>query len=160
MYKVTKTPKCTELPKTELEDLTVKNTLCTLNTYPWGQTFHPFCSTISHFRHKVAKNQNYSIHTKCLPPKAQNFGLFRSTIINFRDTTCTRSPKFGNALNDPKLNLTTWQSKLPYIHQILTPDVQILVRFALRPAVSKISHSLSFSIDYHVKGPKKNTKKC
>ncbi len=41
----------------------------------------------------------------------------------------------------------------------LPPEVQILVRFALRPAVSKISHILSFPIDSHVKRPQKRTKK-
>ncbi len=34
----------------------------------------------------------------------------------------------------------------------------MLVRFALRPAVSKISHILSFTIDYHVKRTKKEQK--
>ncbi len=61
--------------ETEFEYLTVKSTLYTLNTYPWGP----------------------------------NFGLFCSTISRFRDT-CTRSAKIGNALNDPKLKLKTWQS--------------------------------------------------
>ncbi len=44
------------------------------------------------------------------------------------------------------------------MHEILTPEAQILFRFALRPAVSKISHILSFPIDYHVKRPKKEQK--
>ncbi len=73
----TKIPKylsqCTEWPQTDPEHLTVKSTLYTLNTYPWGPPFAPF----------------------------------RSTISRFRDTTCTRSVKIGNALNDPKLNSNT-----------------------------------------------------
>ncbi len=66
-YKVAKNWKCTKLPQTELEHLTVKSTqytLCTypqrskisvkstlyiLTTYPKAQIFHPFCSTTSHF---------------------------------------------------------------------------------------------------------------
>ncbi len=36
MYKATKNWKCTEWPQTELEDLTVKSTLYTLNTWPWN----------------------------------------------------------------------------------------------------------------------------
>ena len=38
-----------------------------------------------------------------------------------------------------------------------TPEVQILVRFALRTAVSKISHILSFPIDSYVKRPQKSS---
>ena len=47
---VTKYWKCTQWPQTELEHLTVKSTLYTLNIYLWGPNFHPFCSTISCFR--------------------------------------------------------------------------------------------------------------
>ena len=42
------------------------------------------------------------------------------------------------------------------MHYIFTPEAQILVCFALRPAGSKISHILLFPIDYHVKRQKKN----
>ena len=72
MYKAGKNRICTEWPQTELEHLTLKSTLHTLNTYSQGP----------------------------------NFGSFRSTVSRFRDTTCTRSAKIGNAPNDPKLNLT------------------------------------------------------
>ena len=37
-------------PQTELEHLTVKTTLYTLNTYPWGPNFSPFHSTTSSFQ--------------------------------------------------------------------------------------------------------------
>ncbi len=57
--------------------------------------------------------QKYSIYTY---PWGPNFSPFCSTISCFQDT-CTRSMKIGNALNDPKLNLNTWQSKVPCIHQ-------------------------------------------
>ncbi len=52
-------------------------------------------------------------------------------------------------------NWTWTRPKVPYVHYIITHGVQILVCFALRPAFSKISHILSFPIDYHVKRPKK-----
>ncbi len=68
-----------------------------------------------------------------------NFGPFRSTISRFRDTICTRSAKIGNAPNYPKLNLNTSQSKVLDIHYSYC-KVQILVRFALRLAVSEIQH--------------------
>ncbi len=50
IYTVGENRKCTEWPQTELEDLTVKSNLCTLNTYPWGPNFGPFHSTNSRFR--------------------------------------------------------------------------------------------------------------
>ncbi len=107
MYKVGESQKCTEWTQTELEDFTIKCTLYTLNTRPWGPNFGPFRSTGSRFR-----------YTTC--------------------TTCTRWAKIGTAPNDSKLNLSTWQSKVLYIHLVLTHEAQILVRFALRLAVSEI----------------------
>ena len=79
--------KCTEWPQTELEHLTVKGTLYTLNTYPWGSNFGLFCSTIKHFQDTTCtrlpinrnctewpqtklqhwNSQKYSIYTKYLP---------------------------------------------------------------------------------------------
>ena len=41
--------KWTEWPQTDLEDLTVKSTLYTLNTYPWGPNFRQFRSSTSRF---------------------------------------------------------------------------------------------------------------
>ena len=61
-----------------------------------------------------------------------NFGPFRSTVSRFLDTTCIWLAKIGNAPNDPKVN--TWPSNVRCINQILTHEVQILVRFALRLA--------------------------
>ena len=123
MYTFSENRKCTEWPQTELDHITAKRRLYTLNTYPRGPNFGPFRSTTSRFR-------------------------------------ATRFSKNGSAPNDPKLNLNTWQSKVPCMHEILTPEAQILLRFALRPAVSKISHILSFPIDYHVKRPTKTKKIC
>ncbi len=98
MYKVSKNQKCTEWPQTELSHLTVKSTLYTLNTYPYGPNFRPF----------------------------------RSTTSRFWDT---RSSKIANAPSDPNLNLTTYQSILHHVHDPISPEVQILVRFALRLAL-------------------------
>ncbi len=49
-YKVAKNQKCTEWPQTELEHLTVKSTLFTLNIYSRGPNIGPFRSTINRFR--------------------------------------------------------------------------------------------------------------
>ncbi len=49
-YKVAEYRKCTEWPQTELQHLTVKSTLYTLNTYPRGPNFAPFRSTTSGFQ--------------------------------------------------------------------------------------------------------------
>ncbi len=50
MCRVGENRKCTERPQIELEHLTVKSTLYTLNTYPRAPNVGPFRSTISHFR--------------------------------------------------------------------------------------------------------------
>ena len=109
MYKDGENQKCTEWPQTELEHLAVKSTLCTLNTYPWGPNFGPFCSTISCFRdtnmYKIGENRK-----------------------------CTEWPQ-------TELKHVRVKSTL-YTLYIITPEAQILVRFALRPAVSKVSHIL------------------
>ena len=48
-YKAAENQKCTEWPQTELGHLTIKTTLYTLHTYPWGPNFGPFHRTTSHF---------------------------------------------------------------------------------------------------------------
>ncbi len=78
-------------------------------------------------RYKVTKNQKCTewpqtefehLHSKVLYTSSwrPNFGPFRSTINRFRDTICTRLPKIGDALNDLKLNLKTWQSNVLCMH--------------------------------------------
>ena len=122
-YNVPENQKCTEWPQTELETLTVKNTLYTVyvDTYHRRSNFGQFCSTSScfwdaksskfrnalndprlNFEHLTVKSNLYTLNTYPWDP---NFGPFRSTINHFRDTICTRSPQIGNAPNDPKLNL-------------------------------------------------------
>ncbi len=71
--------------------------------------------------HLTVKSCPYTLNTYPWGPK---FGPFRSTISRFRDTTCTRWPKIRNAPNDPELNLSTWQSKVLYIHLELTHEVR------------------------------------
>ena len=88
----------------------------------------PFRSTISRFRyttytikvgqkignalndpklnlkHLTVKSTLYTLNTY---PRGPNFDPFRSMVSRFRDTTCTRWAKIGNALNDPQMNLST-----------------------------------------------------
>ena len=52
-YKVAENWKCTEWPQTELEHLTIKSTLYTINTHLWSPNFGPFRSMISHFRDTI-----------------------------------------------------------------------------------------------------------
>ncbi len=129
------------------------STLQALKTFLWGWNCCPSCSTIAGFRDiRLPKNlsdwmtpnwtwrlnnHKYSITLNAYP-RGPNFGPFRSTISRFRDTTCTRSAKIVNAPNDPKLNLNTQQSKVLSTYLILTPDVQIFFRSAVRSAVFKI----------------------
>ena len=49
-YRFFENRKCTEWPQNDLKHLSVKNTLCTLNTHTRGPNFIPFCSTTSCFR--------------------------------------------------------------------------------------------------------------
>ncbi len=113
---------------------------------PRGSKFHPFRSMTNRFRdtrsskirvHWVTpsetwtlNSQKYLIYTKYLSLRPNFWSIF-SMISRFRDTTCTRSAKSGNVPNDPKMNLTTSKSKVLYIHCILTPEAQILVRFTV-----------------------------
>ena len=50
--------------------------------------------------------------------------------------------EIGNALNDLKLNLNTYQSQVLYIlvHEVINPEVKILVHFALQLTISKIQY--------------------
>ena len=84
----------------------------------------------SELENLTVKSTLYTLKTH---PKGPNFYLFRSTTSRFRDTM---SPKLGNAPNDPKLNFNT---KLPCIHCVITPEAQILVCFALKKAFFKIA---------------------
>ncbi len=59
-------------------------------------------------QHLTVKSTLYTLKTY---PRGPNVRPFRSTISHFRDT---RSRKIGNAPNEPKLNLMTWQSKVLY----------------------------------------------
>ncbi len=54
--------------------------------------------------HLRVKSTLYTLNTY---PWGPNFAPFLSTISRFRDTTCMRSAKVGNAPNDSKLNLNT-----------------------------------------------------
>ncbi len=106
MYKVGENRQCTEWPLAELEHLTVKSTLYSLNTYPWDPNFGPFHCTISHFRdnnmNKDVKNRKCTkwpqtelehIHTKCFPLLwGPNFGPFRSTTSGFQDIAYLVTP--------------------------------------------------------------------
>ncbi len=105
MYKVGENQKCTEWPQTELEDLTVKGTLYTLSTYPWGPNCGPFRSTISRFRDNIYTVGENRKCTEWLQTELED--------LTVKSTLCTL---------------------------ILTPEAHILVRFALRLAISEMQH--------------------
>ncbi len=82
--------KCTEWPQTELEHLTAKSTLCTVNTYPWGPNFGPFCSTasgfedIAHFNHSpltTMLNGQKKNKKNCQKSKIWNFTILLTTLL-------------------------------------------------------------------------------
>ena len=103
LNKVGENQKYTEWPQTQLEHLTGKIVLYTLNTYPRDEHFVSFHSTTSHFRdtrslkmgngkctqwtqleHLIVKITLYTLNT-CTYPCGQNFGPFRSTTSGFQD---------------------------------------------------------------------------
>ena len=137
--------------------LTVKSILYTYTKYLylWGPNFGPFRLMTSGFQDTMSpkignapndppnqlepltlKSTLYTLNTYSWGPK---FGPFRSTINRFRNTTaCLRSPKSENALNDPNWTWTLNSKSTLFVHQILNPEAQIFIRFALWSAVSEI----------------------
>ncbi len=128
------------------------STLYTLNTYPSGPNFGPFRST-SRFRNTrsskignasktpklnfeqslvTVKNTLYTLNT--YPWGVPNFGPFRHMTCRFQDTG---SPKIRMHRISPNW---TWNliQKYSVCNKYLPPEAQMLVRFALRPAVFKI----------------------
>ena len=71
MYKVGENRKCTESPQTELEHLTVESIPYTLNTYPWGPNFGPFCSIYGQWfpRYRTFYNSPLTTMLNVPPPK-------------------------------------------------------------------------------------------
>ncbi len=57
-YKVVENWKCTQWPQKDLNHLTVKRNMYTLNTQPQGPNFNPFRSMTSRFRDKRSKIGN------------------------------------------------------------------------------------------------------
>ena len=118
-YKVAENQKCTEWPRTELEQLTVKSILYTLNTYPWGPNFGPVRSTISRFRNTwspkikmhwmtpkwswTLNSQKYSIYTKYLPLRPKFCFTLKLAVSEIQHAPGLW--KSETAPNDPKLNL-------------------------------------------------------
>ncbi len=98
-------------------------------TYLSGWNFGLFCSTSTTTGYRdirLVENRKWTewpqtelehltvkstLHMLSTYPWGPNVGPFRSTISCFQDTTCTMSAKTRNALNDPKLNLSTWLHK-------------------------------------------------
>ncbi len=59
-----------------------------------------------------------TLYTRNTHTRGPNFTLFRSTISHFRDTGFS---KIRNEPNDPTMTLSTYVSKVPCVHWILTP---------------------------------------
>ena len=147
-YKVVKNWKCTEWSQIDLNHLTVKRTLYTLNTHP-RVTY--FTSRLGVFpRYKLVENwkctewpQNnlknltvktttYALNTHPPRPKFHSVSLYNQSFSRYKlakNRICTEWPQ-----NDLK-HLTL---KGPCIQWILTPKAQISLRFALWPAIFQI----------------------
>ncbi len=93
------------------------------------------------FKHLTVKSTLYALHT---PGWGPNFGPFYSTTSRFQDT---RLSEIWNATNDTKLNMNILTIKKYSIYPIHTYPRDPYFHFALRPAISKISHFLLFPID-------------
>ena len=127
----------------KLEQLTVKNTLYTLHTYPLGPNFGPFHSTTIRFRDKRLSTRSPGAWRSAWPDGRQyiNWITLRSRYI-FHSKTCrfrgTRFLKIGNTPNDPQNYLKHLTSQVSCIHWIFIPEAQISIRFALQPAIFKV----------------------
>ena len=132
-----------ELP----EACNLKIILYILNIDPRGPNFTPFRSTTSRFRDtSLSKIENapndpkwpqslncqkYPVYTQYPPPRVKfhSVSLYDEPFSRYKaveNPKCTKWPQ-----NDLK-NLTVKSTR---IHWIFTPETQILLRFALRPAV-------------------------
>ncbi len=92
--------------------------------------------------HRMTLNWTWTLNSQkyLLTPEAQILVRFPLRLAVSVIQHVQRWAKIRNAPNDPKMNLSTLQSKVLYIHLVLTSEVQILVRFALWLAVSEIQH--------------------
>ena len=145
-----------------------KVTLYLLNTYPWCPNFGPFHSTISRLRdrtlqgrrksemHRMTPNwtwtlnyQKYPIYTLSIYPWYPKFGPFGHTVSRFWDAICTRSPKIGNAPNDPNWTWTLNSQKY-----------SIYTKYSLRPKFWSVSlyNELFTRYNIHVQGHQKSEK--
>ncbi len=71
-------------------------------------------------------------------PKFQSISLYDQPFSRYRLV------ENQNAPNNPRITLITEGSKVHCVHWILNPEAQILLRFALRPAVFEILLFTSF----------------
>ena len=106
-------------------------------------------------------NFNSTLYTLNTYPWGPNCGPFHSTISLFRDTTCIRSPKSEVYRMTPNWTWTLNSQNTLYMYTLnTTSEAQILVRFTLQPAVSKISTFYNSSLTTMWNGQIKNKKNC
>ena len=74
------------------------------------------------------------MYTGYSPPRPK----FPSVLLHDQPFSRYRLAKHRTAPNNPRMTLITEMSKIPCVHWILTPEAQISLCFALRPAVFKI----------------------
>ena len=94
---------------------------------------------------QALKCQTYLVYTEYSPPRPK-FHSVSSATSHFRDT---RLSKIGNAQNEPRMSSSTYLWKAPYIHWKLTPEAQMLLRFALWSLVFQTIGLFDFSIVYN-----------
>ncbi len=126
-YKVIKNGKCTEWPQRDFTHLYVKSILNTVGTYRRGLNFGSFCSTGRRFwdtRLSKVRNapndlrmtlpfkcQKYPVYTKYLHqrPKFWSVPLYNHAFLKYKVVNNQNAPY------DLKMNLNTYQSKVPCI---------------------------------------------
>ena len=128
--------------KINLEHLTVKSTLYTLNIYPWGPNFHLFHSTTNRFQDtkllKIGNALNDLItDRKHLTVKSILYWTFTSeaeiSSVSLYNQPFLRYKVVKNqkCIKWPPNDLEHLLSIVPCIHWIFIPNAQIFIRFAL-----------------------------
>ena len=121
----------------------VKSTLHTLPTYSRGPCFGLFHSTTTRFRD--TRLSKLGIHSSEWPPNNLEHLNLKSTLevqilvsfivpsVVFEIQGCQKWEKW-----EMHWITTNWPSspRVPCIHEILTPEDRIMVRFALQPTIS------------------------
>ncbi len=154
-YRVIENRKCTEWPQSDHGPLTVKSTLYTLRTSPvvliWSFLFYdqPFFEIQGYRKseksevHSMTLEWHWTFNNKNAPCTLNTYPM-RHTLLSvllyenpFSTYNVVGNLKSQKCIKWPQYDLGHLMVKTTPIHQLRTPEAQILIRFALRPPFSR-----------------------